>query len=152
MSRTGRTTKRTPEREQALLNALRLGNTRTAAAAYAEVHRDTFYAWMADPTFSDAVEKAEADAEARFVAQIVQAAKDGTWTAAAWWLERRRGADYGRRDRVDSSVEVSGPGGRPLEGITSLSDHEKRVLRAAIRAHLADTEQQLQRDPVEAEP
>jgi hypothetical protein len=32
----------------------------------------------------------------RFVAQIARAAQDGTWQAAAWWLERRRPLDYGR--------------------------------------------------------
>jgi len=126
----GRPTKRTPEREQAIFNALRLGNTRTAAAAYAEVHRDTLYEWLNDPTFSDAVEKAEADAEARFLGQIAKAAADGTWTAAAWWLERRRGDAYGKRERIDSKVEMSGP-------LLGLDDHEKRALMDAINEELA---------------
>lgn len=97
----GRPTKRSAAREEVILNALRLGNTRTIAAAYAEVHRDTFYEWMRDPTFSDAVEKAEADAEARFVGQIVKAAHGGTWQAAAWWLERRNQNSWGKRIDVN---------------------------------------------------
>jgi hypothetical protein len=38
------------------------------------------------------------------VGQIAKAANDGTWQAAAWWLERRRPDDYSRRDRVDVTV------------------------------------------------
>lgn len=134
----GRPSKRSPEREQAILNALRLGNTRMASAAYAEIHYDTMVAWMGrDPEFLQAVRKAEADAEARFVGRIVQAAAEGTWTAAAWWLERRRPESYARTERVESAVELSGPGGRSIDGLGSLSDHEKRVLRTAIRAHIA---------------
>ena len=37
------------------------------------------------------------------VAHVAKAAQDGTWQAA-WWLERRRPDDYGRRDRVDVTV------------------------------------------------
>lgn len=133
-----RPTKRTPQREQAILNALRLGNTRTAAAAFAEVDRVSLWRWVeSDAAFRNAVEKAEADAEFRFVSQVASAAADGTWTAAAWWLERRRPNEYARRDRVDSRVEVSGPGGGPIETLQSLSDHERRALRDAIEAHLA---------------
>lgn len=134
-----RPSKRTPEREQVILNALRLGNTRTAAAAYAEVDRVNLWRWIEDDaTFRNAVEKAEADAEARFVGQIVKAAHDGTWTAAAWWLERRRRADYGKQERV----EVSGPDGGPVRFMDSLDDHEKLVLREAIDARLAEVEKE----------
>jgi hypothetical protein len=38
-----------------LRNALATGNTRTAAAAYAGIHRDTLYAWLARrPMFAQA--------------------------------------------------------------------------------------------------
>lgn len=95
-----------PEREQAILNSLRIGNTRRASAAAAGISHETFYRWLrASVTFSDAVEKAEADAETRFLAQVAQAAKTN-WQAAAWWLERRKHEDYGRRDRVDMSLDL----------------------------------------------
>jgi hypothetical protein len=90
----GRPTKKTPERVEAILRALRAGNTRAASARFAEIHYDTLYEWMrSDSDFSDAVEKAEADAEVRFVTKIATAAEE-TWQAAAWWLERRRPEDY----------------------------------------------------------
>ena len=129
-----RPTKRSPEREQAILNALRLGNTRRNSAAYAEISDDTLARWMdADAEFRGAVTKAEADAEARFLGQIAKAAADGTWTAAAWWLERRRHEDYRKRD----GVELTGRDGGPIESrdvTATLSDKDIRdALREAQR-------------------
>jgi hypothetical protein len=94
----GRPTKRTPEREQRLLDALAAGNTRNAACDYAGITRETFSQWrerFAD--FSDRVKKAESSAEVRHVAQIAKAASEGVWQASAWWLERRRPDDWARR-------------------------------------------------------
>ena len=105
----GRPSKRTPEREARLLEALRAGNTRKAACHYAAISDETFSTWQArDLDFLDAVKKAEGDAEVRMVAQIAQAAQTGTWQAAAWWLERRRPDDYGRRERLDAHVQSDG--------------------------------------------
>jgi hypothetical protein len=93
----GRPSKRTAEREERLLTALAAGNTIRASCIYAGIGVQTMADWRErSRDFRDAVEKAEADAEVRFVAQIAKAAHDGTWQAAAWWLERRRPLDYGR--------------------------------------------------------
>jgi hypothetical protein len=101
----GRPSKRTPEREARLLEALRAGNTRKAACHYAGIEIHTFLNWVNRFShFSQAVEKAEGDAEVRMVAQIAQAAQTGTWQAAAWWLERRRPDDYGRREKIEITV------------------------------------------------
>lgn len=132
----GRTSLRSTERDQAILNALRAGNTRRAAAAFAEVSHATFYRWLEDDgTFRDAVEKAEAEAEVRFLTQIAKAATDGTWQAAAWWLERRRTSDYGR---TMQSVELTGKDGGPVEVARPLTDHESLLLRQAIDRELAE--------------
>jgi len=110
----GRRPLRSPERVQAVLNALRVGNTRRASAAAAEVSKDTFYRWLdGDATFRDAVEKAEADAELRFIGVIAKAAPV-SWQAAAWWLERRHSEDYGRHERVDLMMGVR----RAIEELT----------------------------------
>jgi hypothetical protein len=45
--------------------------------------------------FSTALKKAEGEAIARNV-RIVKTAAETTWTAAAWWLERRYPGDFGR--------------------------------------------------------
>lgn len=100
-----RPTKRTPDREARLLDALRAGNTRKAACQYAGVAQDAFNRWLVRfADFADVVKKAEADAEVRHVANIAKASQDGVWQASAWWLERRRPDDYGRRDRVEFTL------------------------------------------------
>ena len=38
---------------------------------------------------------------------MTRAAQDPkTWTAAAWWLERRKNSDYARRDKVEMTVDL----------------------------------------------
>lgn len=53
---------------------------------------------------------AEAAAVTRWLGRIEQAASDGAWQAAAWKLERRHPADFGR----PMKVEVAGPEGGPV--------------------------------------
>jgi hypothetical protein len=86
------------------LQALTAGNTRRAACAYAGVSEDAFAAWLGRyADFADAVKKAEAQAEVKMVATVVQASTK-QWQAAAWWLERRRADDFSRRDKVEITV------------------------------------------------
>jgi hypothetical protein len=85
-----------------ITDALVAGNTRKASAAYAGVTPRTFERWMCRYVgFVAAVAKAEAQAEVSHVANIAQAARDGTWTASVWWIERRRSSDWGKVDRVE---------------------------------------------------
>jgi FMN phosphatase YigB (HAD superfamily) len=73
-----------------------------------EISPNTFYRWLdADDTLRDSVERAESEAEAFFSAAVAKAAQDPkTWTAAAWWLERRKYQDYARRDKVEMTIDV----------------------------------------------
>ena len=99
----GRPTKRTPEREQRLLDALRAGNTRLHAAKYAGIGENTLGDWLRRfRDFRDLIEKAESEAIVRHVANIAKAAADGQWTASAWWLERRYPQDYALRFQNDA--------------------------------------------------
>src|SRR5215472_15438219 len=98
---TGRTSKKTDARVQALCRLHAGGATRRAACAQVGVSHGTFYVWLErDQTFLDAIQKAESDAELRFTG-IVAAAASESWQAAAWWLERRRPEDYARRERLE---------------------------------------------------
>jgi transposase len=100
----GRPSKLTEDRKSAIIDSLRAGNYLETAAAGAGVHRDTLNEWRKQfPDFSDAVEKARAEAEEQHVAVIRAAARD-SWQAAAWWLERSYPHRWGRRDRVYQSV------------------------------------------------
>lgn len=98
--------KLTTARIEAILNALRTGCTRRAAAAVGGISHQTLYNWMAaDLTLVDAIERAEGEAEATFTAIVAQSAPK-SWQAAAWWLERRKFGDYARHDKVDMSIDL----------------------------------------------
>jgi hypothetical protein len=124
----GRRSKASEARVEALLAALKAGNTRTAAAGHAEIDRTTLHRWLErDAGLRARVEKAEADAEVRFAAQVAQAA--GTdWRAGAWWLERRRSATYGR-------AAATSPAAGPAAGTAVLAPHP---LDSLSPAELAD--------------
>ena len=95
----------TPETVKRIVDALGAGNTRRASAAYGGISEDTLARWIkryAD--FADAVKSAEASAEVSHVARIAQASQAGAWQASAWWLERRRHAEWGRVDRLEIEI------------------------------------------------
>lgn len=139
---TGRTDLRTnPTVCEKFKGALIAGNTYAAACRVARVSAASFYRWMKQGNsapegtlardFYEMVEDATTQAEHRNVMCIQKAAGKGNWQAAAWWLERRRPNDYGRRD----TVQV-GSDGTPLlvAGISeaTLTDVEKMEALKAI--------------------
>ncbi len=120
----GRRTKFTEVRKEVVLKALRFGNTRQCAYGLAKVSHDTFYNHLKkDLQFSEAVAKAEADAEDTMARVVIAAAAKGTWQAAAWWLERRRPHDY--RQRHDVMMEHAG--GVKHEGKVKLEIGNARI-------------------------
>jgi len=125
----GRTTKLNPELQERIVQAITAGNDNVVSAAYAGIGERTFYRWMEDGDqaasgamwqFRQAVLKAQADAEVRNVA-IVEQAATRSWQAAAWWLERKHNARWGRKERQ----EISGPDGSPLQ--VSLMELAKEI-------------------------
>ena len=101
-----RNSKMTDARIEAILNALRTGCTRRAAAAVGGISHTTLYDWMNnDLTLTAAIEKAEGEAEATFTAIVAKAAVT-SWQASAWWLERRKYMDFGRRDKLEMTVDL----------------------------------------------
>lgn len=111
-----------------LIQALRGGNYVETACLYAGLAPSTVYRWVErgnnekarqaagqspDPTESqyielcEAVEKARAEAIVANVTIIQQAARTGTWQAAAWWLERTMPNQFGRRIQAEVSTTVS---------------------------------------------
>jgi hypothetical protein len=111
-----------------LLKALQGGNYIEVACSYAGLHYATLYRWLErgraerasqeqgnEPDehesqyleLCEAVEKARADAVLRNVTIIQQAAGNGQWQAAAWWLERSMPQQYGRRVQAEVTSTVS---------------------------------------------
>ena len=123
----GRPTKLNIDTHNKIISAIRAGNYIETAAAYAGINKSTLYDWLKrgerekqrvaqNPRynirksekpyveFSNAVEKALAEAEVRDVAIIAKAAEE-QWQAAAWRLERKFPDRWGRK-RLD--IEHSG--------------------------------------------
>ena len=117
----------TPEMTNRIVQLLKAGNYVETAAAMAGVSKQTLFNWMkrgarererleknprakvrlkeapyAD--FLDSVEKAQAQAEVVDVAAISAGAR-GSWQAAAWRLERKFPARWGRRDHLKVVME-----------------------------------------------
>lgn len=96
-------------RRKRLMAALEAGATLRMSAAAAGVSEDTLARWRkADADLQADIETAEARGAVRALEVIQQAAAAGTWQAAAWMLERRYPADYGRRvpPAEDTSKEL----------------------------------------------
>ena len=100
--------KRTSAHQEAILEALRRGATREAAAFAAGVDRVTAWRWTQDdPQFAAEVAQACGQAEVSMTQRVVDAAASD-WRVAAWWLERRRPGDFGRnRDLSPSMTEMA---------------------------------------------
>jgi hypothetical protein len=97
MATRGRKTKRTPEVEKRILDALRVGATQKDACAAAGISWETFDEWCkAFPEFSESVTRAEGACAALMAATIYQAAREQKdWRAAESWLKRRRREEWG---------------------------------------------------------
>lgn len=110
MATRGRRTKRTPEVEKRILDALRVGATQKDACAAAGISDQTFLNWTRDSVdFLDAVMRAEAACAAVMAATIYEAAiKQKDWRAAESWLKRRRKDEWSERQ------EMTGSGGGAL--------------------------------------
>lgn len=68
-----------------------------------EAGHDAIPAEAAYATFWDDLKKSRADAIVRNVSQIQKAAQEGTWKAAAWWLERTVPDVYGKPTRASQA-------------------------------------------------
>lgn len=131
-------------RVKRLVDALQAGNFIDHACDYAGVGRTTVYRWLdrgqneheriasggePDPDEAkylelwDTIKKARASAFVRNVALIQQAANQGTWQAAAWWLERTAPQQYGRR----LSAEITGAEGDAINVSVTVDALEAKI-------------------------
>lgn len=79
-------------------------------AAAIGVQPQTFSTWINHPKtelqreLSEELKKTEADYKNRLTALILRDAEEKDWKAAAWLLERKYPAEYGRVDRLQAEV------------------------------------------------
>jgi len=149
----GRKTLLTPERQQAIITMLEAGGYIDDACEAVGVDPSTYYKWLKrgkdeeerlnagldpDPKhtlffeFFQAVRKANAEGVMSHILNIDHHAKDGTWQASAWILERKQPHKWGRRDRT----EHTGEGGGPIQVNVSTEELERKVARVLERRAL----------------
>lgn len=134
VSKKGRKSKLDDSRREKLLKAIRVGNDKKVACALAGISETTLYRWLELAQkknaraelreFRELLERAEAEAEVLKVSRIAQAADNGRWQAAAWWLERKHPERWGQQTKI--KAEVSGPNGEPIA--ISVEEARKVVL------------------------
>jgi transposase len=113
--------------EKKIIDLIRAGNYIETASACVGINKSTLYDWLkrgareaerleqnpkAKPNpkeeiymkFSNAVEIAMAEAEARDVMIIANASK-ADWKASAWRLERKYPNKWGRQDHVEAKIQ-----------------------------------------------
>lgn len=121
-------TERTIER---LENAIRLGSNYEMACKFAGITYQTFRNWTlrgeqededgAYHQFVDRIQRAEGEALIGWLLSIEEAAREGTWQAAAWKAERRYPEQFGKR--VEIGLRLSSDTMRLLERLDiSLED------------------------------
>lgn len=130
--------KLTPELIQSMAAAISEGNYVETVIRAHGIGRSSYYEWRrrgATATSGlhrqlyEATEAAQAKAEQHYVGVIKDAANSGTWTAAAWYLERRYPDRWGRRDRMD--VTSGGQSIAPLN-LRDLSDEELATIEKIV--------------------
>lgn len=112
-----RPSKLTPERQQRIIDAIKLGVHLETAANYGGVTYATYRLWMVKGEaarsgsyreFYDAVTRATLEIELQMVGRIVLEAKTD-WRAAEVWLKRRLPEKYG------TTMKLTGADGGPIQ-------------------------------------
>lgn len=101
-------TTRTPEKDEAILAALRLHPSKSRACRTAKVPRQTFYDWLAaDPDFKARVAVAQAIGIDAIEDSLLTDAVDHNTTAAIFALKTWRKERYG--DKLEHTGKDEGP-------------------------------------------
>ena len=110
----GRPSKLTDELQDEIVSYLKTGNYVETVCALVGISKSTFYSWLNKgknstrsneySRFADAVEHAQAWAEARLVALISKQAEKA-WQAAAWLLERQHPSKWSRNRKEERETE-----------------------------------------------
>jgi len=106
----GRPSKLTEELQTEICEYIASGNTFKRACRLSGISDSIFYDWKAKgekekqgkySEFLDTIKRSSEKFKQTNIDIIQQAAKGGTWQAAAWLLERKHPEEFGRRDRIN---------------------------------------------------
>lgn len=165
MAKRGRPPKYSLKRVDIIVQAIRAGASREAAAGLAGIGHATLYRWLAEGRsnpdgpfgkFAKAVEEADAAFEVEALKAIREAAAGGTtisrttkpdgtviekfsrpdWTAAAWLLERKWPSRYGARGRVEIELQR-----QALEFAQELGVSPGALLEEAVNLVVSDAKE-----------
>jgi len=130
-----RRSKLTPKAQNAFLTCIKLGSTIEYSAKMAGIGVSTVYRWLESGRngrsrtyveFWDEYQKAEGEALARALACIQQAAKAGSWQAAAWLCERRYG--YNKAGAAAESYKPPKARGHKLDPLAQLTEARTKAM------------------------
>ena len=127
----GRRSKLTPKRQEAICNLIREGAYAVVAAQCVGISESSFYFWKqrgradldaGEPSkyseFLEALKKAESEAEVDAIKCVLDAAKNGSWTAAMTYLERRWPKRWSRSEKREHIGAVVEPVATDLSRLT----------------------------------
>lgn len=148
----GRISLLTTETHERIVQNVRAGSYLDDAAAHVGISERTLHNWLQRGRdaenelelggdipddelpylhFFQSIKEARAEATIRNLALIQQAARAGSWQAAAWYLERTNPRKWGRHETVE--VGIDGNSGR-VDGETVASILDERISRMRERS------------------
>ena len=148
----GRRTKCTPEVTQKFMQAIRLGAPIKDACGCAGIGEATYYSWQEKAErggeenqgyvdFLEEHKRVEGEATAAWLAVIEKAAREGSWQAAAWKLERRRGMVAKQKHTIDATVDSNVTMEKKKKKLRSIMKNPETVAAAsAVVRALEDTD------------
>jgi len=129
----GRKTKLDEARADKLIKAIKGGNDKKVACQFAGISETTLYRWLEQSKsknasqelrdFRESFERSEAEAEFAYVTRIAQAASNGRWQAAAWWLERKHPERWAQHTKIQAEIS-----GRDGGAITITVEEARKVV------------------------
>lgn len=146
-NRIGRPSKFTPKIKEKVLQGIRLGLSIVKACNIAGIDYNTYRNWETkaledkEPNYIDffqQCERAKDEREAFHLTQIINASRDGTWQASAWFLERSMPDKYSLKTRTEITGKDGGPVQQEIK-VISTSD----ILKALEIITVIPNEQQM---------
>ena len=112
------------EKRELFISLLRAGNYVKTACDYCGIAEGTLYQWLKEAEqpdsrewvseFAQSIKEARAGAQAASLQVVQRAANNGTWQAAAWFLERSNPHQWAltQRHQIDMTVTDNRPSAR----------------------------------------